>query len=98
MFSLASLVLQPFVQINVLLNNDLMQLLLCGDTNILSGVKKNFLELTLNFIKKKVALAKKDSSFCLIPDCQKSHYSSSLPCGFISCWVLGKMDRNSTLV
>ena len=45
-------VLIPFVQINTLLNNVLVQLLLYGggDKDLSSEVNKHFLELTLNFI------------------------------------------------
>ena len=45
-----SVVLQPFVQINTLSNNVLVQLLLYGDKNLSSDVNKHVLELTLNFI------------------------------------------------
>ena len=43
-------VLQPFVQINTLSNNVLVQLLLYGDKDLSSDVNKHVLELTLNFI------------------------------------------------
>ena len=45
-----SVVLQPFVQINTLSNNVLVQLLLYGDKNLSSDVNKHVLKLTLNFI------------------------------------------------
>ena len=45
-----SVVLQPFVQINTLSNNVLVQLLLYGDKDLSSDVNKHVLELTLNFI------------------------------------------------
>ena len=47
-----SVVLRPFIQINVLSNNDLMQLLLYGVKGLPSDVKKHVMELTLNFIHK----------------------------------------------
>ena len=43
-------VLQPFVQINTLSNNVLVQLLLYGDKDLSSDVNKHVLQLTLNFI------------------------------------------------
>ena len=45
-----SVVLQPFVQINTLWNNVLMQLLLYCDKDLSSDVNKHVLEQTLNFI------------------------------------------------
>ena len=42
--------LQPFVQIHTLLNNILVQLLLCGNKDLASGDNKQVFELTLNFI------------------------------------------------
>ena len=47
-----SVVLRPFVQINSLSNNILIQLLLYGDKDLSSDINKHVLELTLNFIHK----------------------------------------------
>ena len=46
-----SAVVRPFVQLNILSNNDLMNLLLYGDENLQSGINKRVLECTLNFIR-----------------------------------------------
>ena len=45
-------VLQPFVQINTLSKNVVVQLLLYGDKDLSSDVNKHVLELTLNFSHK----------------------------------------------
>ena len=47
-----SVALRPFVEIDSLSNNVLVQLLLCGDKNLSSDVNRSILELTLDFIHK----------------------------------------------
>ena len=47
-----SVALRPFVEINSLSNNVLVQLLLYGDKNLSSDVNRSILELTLDFIHK----------------------------------------------
>ena len=47
-----SVALRPFVEIDSLSNNVLVQLLLYGDKNLSSDVNKSILELTLDFIHK----------------------------------------------
>ena len=48
----ASELLRPFVRINTLPNNVLVQYLLYGNKELPDDVNKNLLELTLNFIHK----------------------------------------------
>ena len=48
----ASELLRPFVHINTLSNNVLVQYLLYGNKELPDDVNKNLLELTLNFIHK----------------------------------------------
>ena len=47
-----SVALRPFVEIDSLSNNVLVQLLLYGDKNLSSDVNRSILELTLDFIHK----------------------------------------------
>ena len=70
-----------------------MQLLLYGDNDLPSDVNKHVLELPLISFTQLVGLIKKDSNFCLTPDCHKSPYSSPLACRSVSCWVLGLLAQ-----
>ena len=49
-----SVAVRPFVQLNILSNNDLMNLLLYGDEDLPSDINKRVLECTLNFIRETV--------------------------------------------
>ena len=46
-----SVAVRPFVQLNILSNNDLMNLLLYGDEDLPSDINKRVLECTLNSIR-----------------------------------------------